>query len=142
MVTNRIVLAILPTSCYDRAACLSVDVWCVRLSRLAPSVSSFFRVVCCSCALDLLCNAYKRFKGTAGGSKRSMTESRGNWGRVSLILVLTLLFFYCGYCKSEDKAMNCISKTKSKPALQYHRIIIKYYKRWSRERAIEGLKHD
>lgn len=68
-----------------RSVCLwKRGVW---LSRRAHSVGGFFRVVCCSCALDLLCNAYKRFKGTAGGSQRSIWGSRGKWGRMALILV-------------------------------------------------------
>lgn len=70
-----------------RSVCLwKRGVW---LSRRAHSVGGFFRVVCCSCALDLLCNGYKRFKGTAGGSQRSIWGSRGKWGRKALILVRT-----------------------------------------------------
>ena len=51
----------------DQRACLSVGVWFPRLAGSTQPLSVFFFGLFVACVpLDLLCNAYKRFKGTGG----------------------------------------------------------------------------
>lgn len=51
----------------DQRACMFVGVWFLRLAgSTQPRQFSFFGLFVACVPLDLLCNAYKRFKGTGG----------------------------------------------------------------------------